>query len=1252
MSLRSSIRFLSVALIAFFVVSCWDDESTPTGPAPAPVDTTRRDTSKIDTSKKDTAKKDTTKVDTSKTIVGPASSDSLAPGQKSKDIQLGGVVGSGKSVTWVKFQGTSGHTYTFTALPRGKATLQVFLLNGKDTLAQVANPLVGDSVVFPCLRGGTHLIRLIGPAGEKLELKVGENSLIPMYFEGADSYEPDNDTARAFPWDMKSSSSQRRTTHFAGAVDIDMIRLSLDSGTTLTVTANGTSILPRLGRPNATLLAADGSVLAWSENPEGTWTHASFQSRTAYLKLRGSESTDPYTVSVKSTAGLPVAALLPDSLEPDGALGQGPLLNPDSTVVARNFHGYVNSEDVDRFRLIADSGMVYHFTVESKSNPELAVATKDGIRQAVHDSSVVQANARSWSFLCQKTGEYSVVVKAPEAVPYRIVCVGRKGKPSWVTQPDSFELDDTRDRAVVLGQERRELRRQLVQGDVDWHSVQVQAGQTWVLSIVFQKGNAFPEIYDADSVLVAKLTSSSECEAWSRRLQKAGTYYVRLVGSFGRWMEPVEYTVTSQVGTSVGDVGEPDDSVYQAVEVSTDGQWIGRTSRLGDQDWMKVKVPAGNQLRVWLEAPDPKSAISVVLAMRDAGEPSANRGPNPQVDPSRLRDSGQVSCPRDSTVLLVAKGAWGDTRLDAPYRLRLSLFPLNQDPLEPDDNRIPTIASDSTWTVRELHPGDIDQMSIPAKENQACTFRVEGVDDKDWTADHYVEVDLFGTDSRKISWEIVSEPRAIFNRQDGSFLLRVTAPNGFQGSYPYRVLGHCRTVPDGMEPDEGISKAVDLPYDSLVRLRYVVDGDQDWMRLAPAPGKVRYLQFASDAGSPFFDWTLFRKDSTSASKRGQWVPLAGIIPGVGAYQILVGDLSDTNTYYLGVRIRSTKDDARYGLRAWAVSDPDPFESTDNPLQAPLLSTQPTTRWISKGDTDLFRLHLDAGQALRPVVTGNVRWSLLTKEGKWASQDLVSGVLVQSDSAVDYLVKVNPTKDSAVFQAYSMAVVSMPNDTSKIHRIRAKALAVVPGDSVVREGVTSYTDTVWYRIHLEPGQNVFIQAQSKGRIALSTQDSAKFKDSLGFVEAFYRAVEDTCLYVGFVPRSDSLVLSGTSLRIHRSMDDPYEPDNSVTNASRIDSGVFQQRILAVGNTDFIQFPTAPEGATWEVEFRFSGIEIATNVYNSSGSSMGLNNSWSMGHTITTYSPKGTGPFYLQFVGVGTIYSPHLGGTRYRIRMVRK
>ncbi|HNY32038.1 MAG TPA: hypothetical protein PKO15_14230 [Fibrobacteria bacterium] len=1258
MSLRLPLRALTLAfLAAFFVVSCWDDESSPTAPQVPPVDTTHRDTTRGDTGKADTAKKDTTgkdtaKVDTSSKVVGPAGSDSLAPGQKSKDLQLGGVVGSGKSATWVRFQGTSGHTYTLTALPRGQATIQVFLVLGSDTLAQVATPLVGDSVVFPCLRAGTHVAKLIGPAGTKLTLKVGENNLIPMYFEGADSWEPDNDTAHALTWNLNSDASQRRTTHFAGAVDTDMIRLVLDSGTTLTVTANGTYSLPDLGRPSASLVAVDGSELAWSEKPKGTWTHASFQARTAYLRLEGSTSTNPYTVSAKATPGLPSGALLQDSLEPDGALGQGPVITTDSTPIQRNLHGYVMSEDVDRFRLSADSGTVYHITVQGNTKPQLEVTTVGGIRQAIHDSSAVSIDARTWSFLCQKSGEYSLAVRAPDAVVYRIVCVARKAKPAWATQPDSFELDDTRDRAVDLGSGPRRITRQLVQNDVDWHSVKVEAGQTWVVFLEFKTGSAIPEIYDADSVRLEGFPAGFGDKVFSRRFGKAGTYYLRLVGHNERWGTPSEYTLVSQVGTSTGDVGEPDDSVNQAVEVSVDGQWIGRTSRLGDQDWMKVHVPAGNQLRLWLEAPVPGSVISVSLEMRDPKDPLVNWGPYAQVAPNMPRDSAQLSCPRDTTVLLQVKGVSGETLLDAPYRIRMSLFPIHQDPLEPDDNPIPTIPADSTWIVRELHEGDVDRMSVPVKANQACTFRVEGVDDKDWTADKYVEVDLFGVDSKRIAWLNVSEPRSIFNRQDGNFTLKVAAPSGFTGSYPYRVSAHCRAVPDSMEPDEGKSKAVDLPYDSLVRLRHVIDGDQDWMRLPPAPGKVRYLQFASDTRSGYFGWNLFREDSSVVSMRIQSMAQTGIIPGAGAYQILVGDLSDTNTYYLGARMGSTKDEARYGVRAWTISDPDPFEGQDAPATAPLLTPSSITRWISKGDTDFFRLHLEPGQAVRPRSTGNVAWSLLSKTGAWADRDLLRGVLLQSDTAVDYLVKVLPTKDSAVFQPYSMALDAMPFDTSVRHVRRATAVPVASPDGILRSALTSYADTMWFRVHMDSGRSVRFAAHSQGRIVLRSQDSVRYLDSLGSMSLFYMSTKDTCFYVGFPPRTDSLQLRPVSVVVSNDFRDAYEPDDSPATAVAIDSGVWQERILMVGDTDFIQMPAGPDSTRWSVDIQFSEITIGTELVRADGRTTGNNSFLSPGQSWSV-TPKGTGPFYLRFVGMnygGDL--PWIGGTTYRLRVFRK
>lgn len=1244
MSIRLSLKVLCMALVAVVVVSCWDDESAPTGPGAPAIDTTRRDTSKTDTSRKDAAKKDTTKVDTSKTIVGPASSDSLAPGQKSKDIQLGGVVGAGKSVTWVKFQGTSGHTYTYTYLPRGQGTLQVYLLNGKDTLAQVSTPRTGDSIVFPCTRAGTYLVRVVGPSGTKPTLKVGENDILPMYVVSGDGFEPDYDTAHASTWDFKNPT-QYHTTHYTGVMDTDWVRIPVDSGTTLTLDLEGTfTMVPSIGRPQADLFEKDGQPTRWNGG-NGNWTLAVFHTRVVYLRLCGSDTISmPYSLSISAKSGFPATAFLPDPYEPDQTRDKAATLGFDTSGQSRTLHGDERTDDVDWLRFQADSGTLYRVRVDtrnSEGHPPVDLLSKDGIRQILSDSLLDRWGAsHSWAFACTRSADYFLRVQGGIATPYQLRLTANKGLPGWTAIPDSLEPDDTRAQAVALKKGELSFHRTITSGDVDWYVLEVDSGTIWSLRLhndgTGSTNRIRGAVFDADSALVGTFEAQAKDEEiWSHQFPRSGKFHLSLTGAPRDGLLQIPYDLESYVVTGM-DPDEPNESRSTATKIMADGSWRTRWLHPLDEDWLELHPQASSRVTLSIERSSALAQLGLIAYDSRWG------GGNEVPIGSFWSQSGNVDSisflvEKDTVMYLdVVAGNVTSAFTNWSYRIRARAEPVSPDGLEPDQTKTDAmvVPSDSSWIRRNLYPGDQDWMAIDAPAGMIVRMEVRSPALRSNPKLNAKVVTPAGTEQG-----LWSDNRSYSLRtsQAGRYWVQLYMEPLAPTVTDYDVRLWLENYRDAFEPDDDISQAKSLPMDSSSQPHWLMLGDTyDWIQV-PSCGRARRFVRLKESyqGMPFecrrTDGSLVKSYNASEALEG----------------VLLANTQDTSVYWLRV---SSPYATEYVVRGWIVADPDPFEPSDSPLLAPLLSAAPTNRWITWGDTDQFRIHLDPGQSVGLVASGKVQWTLYSASGAKVDNELARGRYHQAGSAEDYLLKVLPSSNSTAFQPYSMSLVPMTVDTSVRHSTRSEAIVIDQADSTLRSALTSYSDTVWYRIHLDPGQNAVLQARSPGRIAVFTQDQKRLRDSLGSLFLFHRAGSDTALYVGFVPRRDTFQLMPISLRVSQRLEDAYEPDNSTASAASIDSGVWQERVLMENDTDFIRLPEAPEGTRWSLQAQFSEIDIGTEVTRDDGVGTGQNSYLSPSGSLTLTS-KGPGPCYLRLVGKINILNPRVVGSRYRIRVVR-
>lgn len=1219
----SSGKILAVLLgVAFgatpFLSSCGSDSST--SPNPGATDTAKSDTAK-DTTKVDTTKKDTG-ISTGTLPVFKERRDTLFLAAGSK---------TGTVVRYVVLNASSGSTYNIQVFPRKTFQMRVIAAR-PDSSPQVTDPLQGDSLVFPCTRSGTYLVRVAGPANVRAELRLGSNAILPMYWVGTDAYEYDGDMAHATRIDS-ISGSQAHTSEFAGTPDIDWIRFGTDSGWTYTLGAQGTATqLPELGRPDVRFFTPDSQPLLVRGVGAGLYSIASFKRQKVYVRMAGDDrGTAPYSVSVTGKAGIPATALPPDAYEPDDSAGAAKSIALDTAGQSRTLHGDSLAADVDWIALAADSITTYTILVDAEFQPDLEVRTSDGIRLSC-PLSRDSGGTRTYIFPNTKPGRKFLKVSGTRATSYRIRVSSKAGVPAWTPAPDSLEPDDSPARAVSIPSGTVVYNRNLTQGDQDWFKVTADSGTLWTGTVTTT---------DRTSSAVG-FTLQTFDPAWSVSTHADAGYIGRHSHYFSRretiylalaradTAVSIPYTLTSRTAPGL-DAYEPDNDSAHAWDIPLDGTVRRRTVETDDTDWIRFRAKVGQVVHVRVGS----IGGSIQQQWRDD-----------QGGGGSSSDSLDYIAKKDATVWIMVRGGFDTT--SRSYDVRAWSETDHRDTLEPDGTLASarSIPNDSTWVERDIRSGDDDFMTVAMPPNWLCTIRQKGL----WNSDHSQEgdysVDLLPSlaSTRSLPWRY-GDPFTYYSRGGTTLVLHVSAGSSLQREVVYQVSAACRLAPDSLEPDDGIGSAVTWPYDSTARRRLLVPRDQDWIRLPAAPGKERYIQVL---GGKSID--LYRPDSTRYSRSLTVVSTSadqGTVYRVGAlsdgelFARLAFDANDDNY----------SDPVPYTLRAWTRADPDPFEGYDTPSTAPILGASPLVRWITKGDTDLFRLHLDALHAARLVTTGPFGWSLLTPQGVACLGCVAGGGVIRSDTAVDYLVRATTSVDSGCYLRYTVELLPLPFDTGARHRTRATAVALL-ADSSVFSGTSSYFDTVWYKVQLHPGQNVAIHAASMGqRISLFTQAAIRRRDTVDLLEDVFLAGSDTVVYVGVAPRTDTLLISPVEFRVSNPLTDSYEPDNSLLQASSIDSGEVQQRTIVVGDTDIVHLPSGPTGKYWL--FSVSGRScMAVEVLDSTGRAMGYNNSFDGGSSgISLFGP--TGPSYsLRLIGTTCSWNPHIGGGRYTLQIKAK
>lgn len=1167
------LRLASLATIPvlFLALQTCDSGGGTTGPEPQTGKPGANDTSTVP--------------DTQKVVPG---SDSLKAGADSLRIQLNGTQGT--AITYIRFDAASGTTYNFQLAPRGTFRLKVLRLD-PDSTPQVTTTRVADSVVFPCTNSGTYLLEVTGPAGKTPLLKVARNKILPLYFIGADSFEFDNRISYAKPYDF-AQGKQARSSHYAGLLDTDWVKVELDSGRTYPISVQGTgSSRSDLGRPEVALFAADGSpktLLGGS----GTYSIASFRKESVYLRLRPADTVSvTYSLSVGNVAGLPARAIVPDAFEPDDLPANATRLATDTLGALRTLHGDSLTTDRDNFLFDADSGTRYTIRIDASAVPGLELASAQGVAQALR---VVGDSAKSAirEFSCTRSGRYVLTVAGVVATSYRVRLLAQKGL-VWFAEPDTFEPDDSIATAVKVPGGRATYDRNLVSGDVDWFSISADSGQVGTFALFDSVPSGAYAIQwsmiDAQGRVVRDETVLGRARGiWSWYFARKETIHI-LVQRTSKKDTSLRQAYSLQTELAANDDPfEIDGSRSAAWNIPLDSAARTRSVTVSDTDWIRLRIPAGSRLD---------------LEFKSVATPGIEWCTFDLASTSRFLETGTSSLswptsgislysPRD-TEFLVRVLPKSPSSGSIPYTVRAASGAMAPDRYEPDETSAAAVVLplDTHWVARNLFPGDEDWVAYDVPAGSFASFQVLPTDWSDYGAFSAKVLGPDGT-NQLINWDGTrfSIPVTVPGRYRMHF--SATPDCGTVKSYSFRAS--VVPYPDAFEPDDRLSTAKDLAMDSSASRHASFTNDEDWIRVRPKAGALRFVSLSTESGATL-GFEIRKADSSLYSGKTS----------LGLNKaIQLGSDGDTNTYFIRVLPKFVDRNTwtAYTVRGWMVGDPDTLEATDSPSRALAITGTEIVRALSIHDTDLFRVHLEAGQAVQVDWTtlSTLRWTVLGGQKPW--DYLFDGVL-RAETATDFLVAAVDPYWTTGYERYSIKCHPIPMDTSVRHQGVSTAIRM-RSDSTPKVLANAYHADTWVAIPLRAGVAYTVGLQAdvpKVRYALFRQDSSLVAEFTDSVSTAIPPGTDTMAYlrIGSVPASGSMAPVRASIVAFPMANDRYEPDSTMALGAVLPFDSVQQHVLVLGDTDWISGPVLSKSYLFDVEIRTSARAVWVSMYDGTG-----------------------------------------------------
>ncbi len=801
----------------------------------------------------------------------------------------------------------------------------------------------------------------------------------------------------------------------------------------------------------------------------------------------------------------------------------------------------------------------------------------------------------------------------------------------------------------------------LCQGDEDWFSVGMSAGQRIALFVEFAQadGDIQLDLVTSNGAVIATSQSITDGEYLDVAILETGTYFVRIYGA-DAGTENFYDLMVERIGSACAeDALEPNNVAGSAVDVPG-GVASGLSVCFGEEDWFNVPASDGQ--------------VAVVTATFDTASEDLNLTLYREATNGNLvfigngtptGDGVQVVSQISGTGPFVAQVTRGADTLTGAYDIEIEVAgdACITDQFETNDGYLDATPVDGVLIATDLSlcVGDHDWYEVDVANGEL--LEVEALFD-------HTEVDI-GVQVFKLNEDRTLTYRAGSNTLSddetvryrpfdaGAYVVHVYPTRGsVAGEYDLSVVvGGDACIPDSFEPNNAYPEATAIDVGEYGEMTLCV-GDDDWFTIDIADGQL----FSADLGFEH-----------ASNDLGMWLYKLND-DGTVTYRAGSNTLTDNETIRYRpfdggthvVRVARSRGTvvATYSLDldiTGEACDPDPLEPNNGYVEAtPTDLGDYQNLSLCIGDTDWYQISAENGQVIEADITFShdandlgLRIYKLNDDGS-ISYRAQSNTLSDDESLryrtfdsgdflvwvyrtrgtqlADYDMSLDVTGDACIDDQYE------PND-------RTNQAAPVP-----LQPATALTmcvgDADWYELTLENGQilDASIQFSSDDTdlglnlYKLNDDGTITYRagsNTLSDDEALLYAPFESGNFLLYVYRTRGTQLAtydlDVEIRGESCIEDAFEPNNASLQTADIAPGVYDEVSLCVGDADWYRFE-ASNGQLISVDLSFihAQNDLGMRIY--SVGDNGLITSRSGADTLSDnefirYRPFETGEFLL-------------------------
>jgi len=458
----------------------------------------------------------------------------------------------------VNFTPKANATYKITTVGNTNTYLELRDNTGRTLKTDESPSAVNGQITWTTTSTSPLTVRISGDSATT----KGPTNLVITMTSGPDDYEPDNTLHTASV--LKTDSSIQNHTITTG--DEDWVKVAVTAGKAYKVSGYGDEDVALQA------FAADSTPLTTKN-----YDFVSFNvSASGFVYVRATfygSYTGKYTLRAwNDTVGV-------DSYESDDLRATAKAITTDGKVQAR----YLQAGEHDWVKFSAEAGKRYNVSVSGSFSSEMEVYS-----DSLATSSDADGNSNA-SIKASKSGTIFVDVHG-----YSSSSNGKYNlSVSMDTTPgDSYESDDTRATAKVIGVDSAAQKHTLQAGEHDWVKFYGEAGKSYKVSLNGFKGGQIDLYKDSASYNYA--SSGDSCAVI--KAITSGMIFADISGYYSS--STGSYSLSVAVDTAGVDKYESDDTRAAAKPITVDGVAQKHFLQVGEHDWMKFPVVAGKVYNV------------------------------------------------------------------------------------------------------------------------------------------------------------------------------------------------------------------------------------------------------------------------------------------------------------------------------------------------------------------------------------------------------------------------------------------------------------------------------------------------------------------------------------------------------------------------------------------------------------------------------------------------------------------------------